>query len=486
MQKKIFIIFTLILLLSTFLTGFLSLSLVTNSYVNEIQKILYGAGIEAKDFIINKDIIINKRLYYYTGFSMLFSLVGALLVGYRFIGRLMEPIDQIIDATKKIANGNFDRRVKVQANDEIGELASNFNHMAEHLENTINQLSDSNTKFKALLTSMINPIIAIDNNGHIILFNESAEELFELNTDEVLGKHILEVIKNNSLDEQLSQVFNYGAKNLSEIKINHPERKILKIYMNPIQLERDPIRTIGTVALIEDITEIRRLEEMRSDFVTNVSHELKTPLTSISGFIETLKSGAILDEKTTMGFLDIIDIETERLKRLINDILTLSEIENIHSNSIKNKIYPNETAMEVVDVILPLAKAKEIELCIEMDPHLPTILGNSDWYKQMLLNLLDNAVKYTPQGGKVQLIAYKRYNKLIITVKDTGLGIPKKDLNRLFERFYRVDKARSRKVGGTGLGLAIVKHIVLSLSGKIEVSSEEGRGTEFTVTIPIK
>lgn len=584
MQKKIFVIFTLILLVSTLLTGFLSLSLITNNYTNELEQRLIsnaqliegvinenkelantaelqrlsedlGNKIDARITIIDKngevladtlpntlpaqnhgnrpevrkamdgeigreirysstvkeDMLyvalpshleaeniavirlsmdlaernkINQRLFYYTGASILFSLVAALLLGYRFIGKLMEPIKQIIEASKKISNGKFDRRVKVQSSDEIGELANHFNHMADHLENTIVQLSDSNTKFKALLTSMINPIIAIDNNQHIILFNQSAEYLFKVNTNDVLGKDILEVINKYSLDRQLIEVFN-NNKSRIEISINYPEKKVLKIHTNPIQLDHDPIRTLGTVALIEDITEIRRLEKMRSDFVTNVSHELKTPLTSISGFVETLKAGAVEDEEVTRRFLDIIEIETDRLKRLINDILTLSEIENIETNLITHEIFPGDTLKEVADVITPIANSKEIELHTEVDLNLPTIYGNRDWFKQLIINLLDNAIKYTPPGGKVQLIAYKKYNNIIIIVKDTGIGIPKKDISRLFERFYRVDKARSRKVGGTGLGLAIVKHIVLSLNGRIKVNSEEGKGTEFTVIIPV-
>jgi len=471
MQKKIFIAFTLILLISTLLTGFLFFTLVTNNYTNSM------------DMIAREKI--NQQLLYYIGASILFSLVSALLVGYRFIGKLMEPINQIIDTSKKIANGKFDRRVKVRSTDEIGELASNFNHMADHLEDTIVQLSDSNTKFKALLTSMINPIIAIDSNQHIILFNQSAEDLFKVNTNDVLGKNILDVIENYSLDKQLIEVFTTNSKRI-ELNINQPESKILKIHTNPIQLDYDPIRTIGTVALIEDVTEIRRLEKMRSDFVTNVSHELKTPLTSITGFVETLKAGAIEDEKVTMRFLDIIEIETDRLKRLINDILTLSEIENMETKSIMHEISPGYTLNEVADFIRPIASSKGIELYTEIDLNLPSIYGNRDWFKQLVINVLDNAIKYTPTDGKVQLIAYEKYNNIIIIVKDTGIGIPKKDLSRLFERFYRVDKARSRKVGGTGLGLAIVKHIVLSFNGRIKVNSEEGKGTDFTVIIPLE
>lgn len=429
---------------------------------------------------------INKRLYSYIIISVIIGLFASLMLAYRFIRQMMVPIKDITEASQKIASGGFDKRVEVTAGDEIGELANNFNHMADTIKEMIGKLSDNNTKFKALLTSIKNPIIAVDNKHRLILLNPAAEALFHIQLEDTLGKHLLEVIRNNVLDEHIKNILISNLETQIEITIQDPKEKILKIYSNPITLEEDPTRAMGIVALIEDVTEIRKLEKMRSDFVANVSHELKTPLTSISGFVETLKSGAIEDEETKLRFLDIIDIETERLTRLIDDILTLSEIENIHSRVIEQEIITSEAIQEVEEMIRPLASNKEIELIVEIDSNLPTIEGNRDWFKQMLINLLENAIKYTPNHGRVHLNAYQKYHNIVITVKDTGIGIPKKDIPRLFERFYRVDKARSRKVGGTGLGLAIVKHIVLSLKGRIKVNSDVGKGTEFTVIIPHK
>lgn len=428
---------------------------------------------------------INRSFYYYIGISIVIGLLASLILGYRFIRQMMVPIKDITAASQKIASGGFDRRVVVTSDDEIGELANNFNHMAERLKDMVGKLSESNTKFKGLLTSIKNPIIAVDNKHRIILLNPAAEVLFRIKLEDTLGKHVLEVIRNNVLDEHIKSILIHNRETQIEIQLQDPE-KILKIYSNPITLEEDPTKAMGIVALIEDVTEIRKLEKIRSDFVANVSHELKTPLTSISGFVETLKSGAIEDENTKMRFLDIIDIESERLTRLIDDILTLSEIENIHSKTIDQEINPSEVIQEVEMMIRPIAASKELTLFSEVDSNLSPIEGNRDWFKQMLINLLDNAIKYTPGGGKIYLNAYQKYRNIIISVKDTGIGIPKKEIPRLFERFYRVDKARSRKVGGTGLGLAIVKHIVLSLEGRIKVNSDTGKGTEFTVIIPIK
>ncbi len=434
---------------------------------------------------LNQIQAISRSLYYYIGISIIVGLLASLILGYRFIRQLMVPIKDITDASQKIASGGFDRRVTVTSDDEIGELANNFNHMAARLKDMVGKLSESNTKFKALLTSIKNPIIAVDNKHRIILLNPAAEALFHIKLENTLGKHLLEVIRNNVLDEHIKAILVQNQETQIEIHLHDPE-KILKIYSNPITMEEDPTKVMGIVALIEDVTEIRKLEKIRSDFVANVSHELKTPLTSISGFVETLKSGTIEDETVKMRFLDIIDIETERLTRLIDDILTLSEIENIQSKTVNQEINTYKMIQEVEMMIRPIAVNKGLTLMAEVDSNLPPLTANRDWFKQMLINLLDNAIKYTPQGGKIHLNAFQKYNNIIINVKDTGIGIPKKDIPRLFERFYRVDKARSRKVGGTGLGLAIVKHIVLSLGGKIKVNSDISKGTEFTVIIPIK
>ncbi|WP_423229830.1 two-component system histidine kinase PnpS [Clostridium aceticum] len=429
---------------------------------------------------------INQTLFYYIAISIGSGLIIAALIGYRFIEKIMEPIKEMTEVSKKMATGRLGLRVYVPSKDEIGELADHFNHMAVRLEEMIAKLSDSNTKFKALLTSITNPIIAVDNKKNVILLNTAAEKLFNIEGKDAIGKHILEVIRNNRLDEEIKKVLQDNIETQIEINVKDPQEKNLKVYTNLIRLENDPNKTIGLVTVIEDITEIRKLEKIRSHFVTNVSHELKTPLTSISGFVETLKSNTIEDEETKQRFLDIIDIETERLKRLIEDILTLSEIENSQHRALQEEVFPTNMMRQVEEMMRPIASNKGIELSSEIDMNLPMIYGNKDWFKQMLINLIDNAIKYTPSGGKVLLTGYKKYHNIVITVKDTGIGIPKKDLPRLFERFYRVDKARSRKVGGTGLGLAIVKHIILSFKGRIKVNSEQGKGSEFTVILPIE
>ncbi|MBQ6631769.1 MAG: ATP-binding protein, partial [Romboutsia sp.] len=276
-----------------------------------------------------------------------------------------------------------------------------------------------------------------------------------------------------------------GSKESKYIEITTDDEIVYSINLDPIYLQDVDNVIIGSIINIKDITEKVKLENMRTDFVANVSHELKTPLTSISGFVETLKLNENIDLSTRNRFLGIIESESDRLKRLIDDILLLSFIEKKETKSLELiNIY--EVFMEVYEMTDYFAKSKNINISYMLDNENIQILSNRDYIKQIFLNLVDNAIKYTPDNRNVWIEIGYENNNLIIKVKDNGIGIPKEDINRIFERFYRVDKARSRDVGGTGLGLAIIKHIVKSLGGYINVKSELGKGSEFTVTIPNK
>lgn len=428
---------------------------------------------------------INFMLMQNVLIAALCGMIVATILGYRYVNSVTKPIKEITRTAQEIANGALNNRVYVNTSDEIKILADTFNIMTEKLNETISELWDKNTKLQSTLASMNEALFAVDKSYKIMLMNPVAKSLFKIENEQVMGRHILEVIRNNKLHDVLRDILNSNNVEQTEITIDYPETRILKIYTNFIRLDMDPNRIIGVMALIQDVTEMRKLEKMRSDFVANVSHELKTPLTSITGFIETLKNGAIDNEKVRNRFLDIIEIETERLSRLIDDLLSLSAIEHDRLNFSKEKIKVNEVIKEIREMVEGLAKQKQINISFEVDGSLPEIYGNPDWFKQMMINLIDNGIKYTQEGGFVKVLAYKRYDNIILAVKDTGIGIPKEDIPRLFERFYRVDKARSKKAGGTGLGLAIVKHIVLSFDGEIKVNSELGKGSEFIVRIPL-
>lgn len=425
------------------------------------------SSLEADSFNLDEDFV-----SYMLG-TFIFVLVISYAVSRKIADYLLEPIQEMTIATDRIANGEYTRRVRVRNDLELGKLGKNFNNMAERLEKTFIENEEKQNRLEAILKSMNSGVFAFDNGNRIIMINPFCKELFGI-SDNAIGKSVYEVKELRDLLFLLRD-----EEGVVEAVIEEPIRKEIRIKSAEIFGERGS--SVGTVVVLEDITDLKKLEKMRSQFVANVSHELKTPLTSIKGFAETLKY--VEDESTRIKFLDIINDESERLTRLINDILTLSSIEQVKSMKNEEIDIAYETE-KIYQLLSPKAEAKQIKLLLHQDEHI-TLLGDEDLYKQLLLNLVDNAIKYTKEFGEVSIRIDQEENLLKITVADTGIGIPEKHLNRIFERFYRVDKARDRAMGGTGLGLAIVKHIVLSMGGTIEVESVMGKGTVFTVYLPM-
>lgn len=428
----------------------------------------------------------NYHLFRTILLSAAFGLVVAMLLGVRFLKVIINPIQDMSRASKEIANGKFGRSIIYDSDDELGELAENFNKMSEELGNKIMEIKDQNIKNSAILSSMINGVIAVDNHKHVMFINPAAELLFGFREDEIKGRHILEAFRNNQLDEQIQTLIDDNVQSAIEIEMHRPEHRILNMYSNPIVSSQRANERIGVVIIIADVTDMRKLEFMRKDFVANVSHELKTPLTSIRGFVETLKNGAVDNVAVRDKFLDIIDMETGRLSTLIEDLLVLSDIEKRSNMIEKSQIDVCKAAEDVVHMLQEIGKKKNVSISLECDSVQTELFGNSGWFKQMLINLIDNGIKYTPNDGCVWVKLSQAGDDLLISIKDNGIGIPEEHIDRLFERFYRVDKARSRNVGGTGLGLAIVKHVVLSFGGHIDVKSKYGEGTEFIVKIPFE
>ncbi|QXM07064.1 two-component system histidine kinase PnpS [Crassaminicella indica] len=423
---------------------------------------------------------VNELFFKYMLLAIFIGMIIAVFIGYYQIDHMVKPVKELTKVTKYISKGKFHKKVKIYTNDEIGELGEHFNIMASKLNHMINEISEKNSRMDAILISIVNGIIAIDDEGKIILFNPEAERLFNIYKGNTLGKNIKDVIDHKKLLYMMKATNERKVSLEDEIEIND---KILKVYTALVE-NKEMKEMFGVLAVIQDITEMRKLENLRKEFVSNVSHELRTPLTSISGFVETLKKWTIINESDRMKILDIIEFETERLKRLINDILKLSEIENMKLIKEKTNIDVKKSISEVLYLIKPLAENKNIQLEINIGDNLKAIVGNIDWFQQIIMNLCENAVKYTVEGGKITIKATSYDEYLFISVKDTGVGIGKEDIPRIFERFYRVDKARSRQIGGTGLGLAIVKHIVMEFNGEIEVKSEVGKGSEFIVKLP--
>ena len=413
---------------------------------------------------------------------MFISIIISIILGSRFLYTIINPIYELKVATKKIANGNFEEKVDIKSNDEIGELANNFNKMVDVLSKKINELDKSTNEMDAILSSARNGIVAIDNQNKIMFINPSAEEFLSVSETLVKSRNIFAILEDECVKDTFEKLV--FSEVLGELEIELKDKKIYTLYSNPIFFRSEKI---GVLIVIQDITEIRKLENMRKDFVANVSHELKTPLTSIKGFVETLLNGASENPKIREKFLKIIELESNRLTSLIEDILVLSEIENkkIKGSNIDRRINVKEEILIVIEMLKPQADKKKLKVKYEFLNEDIFVYGNENWFKQMIINLVDNAIKYSLNDGEVKIKVIKDRNNVLIKVKDKGIGIDKKNQERLFERFYRVDKARSRDIGGTGLGLAIVKHVVLSFSGSIEVKSEVNKGTEFTVKLPI-
>ena len=401
---------------------------------------------------------------------IVFVILLSLGLSLKLIRAIIYPLKELEIATNKIANGDYSKKVKIYTNDEIGSLANTFNNMAEQLKSKILDSMDKQNKLEAILESMESGVIAVDNKQNVILINPYAKNLFGINKD-IIGENISQHIIDYDIISFMKSIHEISAK---EIKLMHPIPRELRIKKAPIiNAKKIPI---GVVLTVLDITDIKRLENVRSQFVANVSHELKTPLTSIKGFAETLKY--VEDNNTRNKFLDIIDKEAERLTTLINDILILSNIEN---NRMKEEEFsPYEVINDVINMFINEVSNKEVEISFD-NKGSKVLIGDRDKFYQMMLNLVENAIKYSNDKAIINIRTYDNDNYEYIDVEDNGVGIPSEDLPRIFERFYRVDKSRAK--GGTGLGLAIVKHIVKMFNGEVYVDSTLNKGTKFTIKI---
>lgn len=423
---------------------------------------------------------LNDSILAVSVLMILSAAILTLIVSIYVSKRITRPIDALTKVANQISDGDFGKKIYIKANDQIGELASAFNKMSQSLDFSVNELKQRNSELEAILNSMINGIIAVDRNKNIIMINKFCFDILELPDDFVAeNESMYKIIRNDEIAKMVESSMLEGCSLVKELSYVHLD-KILRIYVNPIFSSGQEI--LGSIVVIQDVSQIRKLEQMRSDFVSNVSHELKTPLTSIKGFVDTLKGGAINNTETALRFLDIIDIESDRLYRLINDILLLSEIESMDRETEQTRVDIESVVNEVYDILDQKASDKGLvlEAHFEGDTQL---MANRDRIKQMLINLVDNAIKYT-EKGKVEIKAVRMANTITIKVIDTGVGFSEVHKERLFERFYRVDKGRSRNQGGTGLGLSIVKHIVMLYKGRISVESTPGQGSTFEIVLP--
>jgi two-component system phosphate regulon sensor histidine kinase PhoR len=412
------------------------------------------------------------------------ALLVAFGIGLFVAGRVTRPVVEMQDVARQMSEGNFDVRASVRSPDEIGTLGRSLNVMAGRLREKIGDLEEEQAKATAVLDAMVEGVIATDGHDHIILINERARLVFGLGRAGAERRPLLEVIRNVDLHDVLgeSRIAPVGTVVSREIKLAEPLERVLQVHAVPLRFTGE---ARGVVMVLHDITELRRLEQVRTEFVANVSHELRTPLTAIHGYLETLLDGALEEPENARKFLEIVFRHTERLGRLTDDLTDLS---NIELGRISLRLEPTavaDVADSVLAIIAPRAVAGQVAVGAKLPAGLPAVVVDRDRLAQILINLVDNAVKYTPKGGQVWVEGRVGEGGMVeVAVRDTGVGIPKADLPRLTERFYRVDKARSRDLGGTGLGLAIVKHLVLAHGGELDIDSELWKGTTVRFTLP--
>ena len=408
--------------------------------------------------------------------AMMFGLLSAILLSFLLSKTITNPIERITEGARSIAEGNFDQDLGVQSSDEIGELTRSFNYMARRLKSTVGEVQGERDKLNTLFLHMTDGVAAFTTEGKLIHMNPATESLLGVR----MGSDV-------TFDEMFADLDMVGSDETAMRSFLTSEitrrGRVLSVTLAPYgALDGEG----GVIAVIHDITEQRRLDDARREFVANVSHELRTPLTNIRSYTETLLDAAgDIPLETEKQFLGVISSESERMARIVTDLLTLSKLDY-------GRMELRMTRFSLSDLLKKVANAMRLtiqdsghEMAVEAPDDLPQIVGDRERIEQVVVNILSNAVKYTPSGGHIRLAACALAgNRVRITVEDDGVGIPAADVPRLFERFYRVDKARSRAAGGTGLGLAIAKEIVEQHEGKIALASEYGKGTTVTITLP--
>lgn len=426
---------------------------------------------------------IRKVIYQIIVYGI-FIAIFASIVGFFISKKITRPIEKMTKGAEFFSRGDLSRKLVIPDSKELAGLAQALNSMASELDDKIRTAIQQKNELDSVLSSMQEGVIALDRDDNVISINPSAADIFHVNQEDVHGSKIEESIRNNSLlqfikDAQQSQT----TIERDIILFNNTVKRIVYLHSAPLRDAQHQL--IGLLIILNDVTKLRQLENIRQDFAANVSHEIKTPLTSIKGFIETLLSESNISREERIRFYEVIERNVSRLNAIIDDLLQLSQIEQIED---RNQLTLIETDLSDVinnSVQACTEKANEKEITIEKKHNSEKkIKADPQLIEQALINLIDNAIKYNPEKSHIVIETQTGESEIVLNVSDNGPGIAKEHLNRLFERFYRVDKGRSRKLGGTGLGLAIVKHIVMAHKGKIEVQSQPKKGSVFSIHLP--
>jgi two-component system phosphate regulon sensor histidine kinase PhoR len=409
------------------------------------------------------------------------AVAVAAVVGL-FVGqRVTRPLRGMEDAARRMAEGDLTQTVPVVGTDEIAALGVALNRTAVALREKIERLGDEQAKVRTILDGMIEGVVALDDRGRLLLLNPAARAMFGVEQGIPEGRSFLEVIRQKGLLDLVDEVRATAAPARHEIELGPPVNRLVAARGAPLGLGPG---APGVLLVLNDVTELRRLERVRSEFVANVSHELRTPLTCIKGYLETLLDGALEDSAHARRFLEVAGTHAERLDRLIDDLLELSNIESGRVTLVPVRLDLDEVVAGMAAMFERRTVQNRLTLVRAVRPGL-AVRADRDRLVQILVNLVDNAVKFTSEGGQIRIeAALGSDGRVEITVRDTGVGIPSTDLPRITERFYRVDRTRSREVGGTGLGLAIVKHLVQAHGGELRIESALGSGTAVSFTLP--
>jgi two-component system phosphate regulon sensor histidine kinase PhoR len=422
----------------------------------------------------------------------LLAIAGALFLTFLVSRSISSPLEEMTRGAEQYARGDFSRRMllntKKTASKEIASLATAMDQMADQLDDTISTIVNQRNQLETVFSSMVEAVIAVDDEERIISINDATAQLFDIDRQGAEGRLVQEVIRNIDLQEQIERILTTGKSFEDEIILEDGGNGNTYLHTNVVPMRGVNAEMLGALVVLNDVTRLRMLETMRSDFVANVSHELRTPITSIRGYVETLLDGALDEREDAEKFLQIVLRQSEQLEEIIDDLLALSRIEREAKGAqIDLEQMPLKSILEeAVDFCRPKAEENEVEIVVDCPDDLELDV-NSTLLEQAVVNLLLNGITYSEAGQEVVLTAGMMETagrpKVRISVKDSGIGIAQEHLPRLFERFYRSDRARNRKEGGTGLGLAIVKHIVQAHGGRVEVESTVGKGSIFHIIL---
>lgn len=425
-------------------------------------------------------LVLEERILILIAIGIAYIII--LILTYNIFENYVKPIRASAKAASELAKGNYQVRTYVQSYGEAHELSNAINQLARDLQEIAIHEKIQGLQWKTVINNMESGLMLIDERGYVHLVNRKMKDIFNTETDKIVGYLYYDVIDHPEVQKVVQETFLYEEKVSGHYSTSsHGYRYYYEVTSAPVMSEKQELE--GVVLVFHNITELKRVEKMRKDFVANVSHELKTPITSIRGFAETLLEEDLDNDAVHIQFLTIIFKESKRLQALIDDLLELTKLEREDIQLDYQQIVVDEWIETPLNVIREQAEKKNLQLSIHIDKDL-TFYGDPNRLQQVILNLAINATNYTPEHGKVTITIREREDRIEWVVADTGIGIAQEEKERIFERFYRVDRARSRNTGGTGLGLAIVKHIIESHQGDIQVTSEINKGTEFVIRLP--